>query len=121
MIPAEGPVAALRVATVAIATASEIVATRRASRDHLSVNVSASARDVSDDWAPTGAVLARAADAVVAAARALREASAAAFRGDADSNGDAGMNLAALDDACQLASEALPVAARSVDRAARRT
>jgi ataxia telangiectasia mutated family protein len=113
MIPAEGPVAALRVATVAIATASEIVATRRASRDHLSVNVSASARDVSDDWAPTGAVLARAADAVVAAARALREASAAAFRGDADSNGDAGMNLAALDDACQLASEALPVAARA--------
>ena len=114
MIPAEGPVAALRVATVAVATASEIVATRRASRTQPAGSVSSrSARDVADDWAPTGAVLAGAADAVVAAARALREASAAAFRGDGDSNGDAGTNLAALDDACQLASEALPVAARA--------
>jgi len=112
MIPAEGPVAALRVATVAIATASEIVATRRASPSRAG-GVAASARDVADDWSPTGAVLARAADAVVAAARALREASAAAFRGDGDSTGDAGANLAALDDACQLASEALPAAARA--------
>ena len=56
--------------------------------------------------------MACAADAVVAAARALRRP-AAAFRGDGDSTGDAGTNLAALDDACQLASEALPAAARA--------
>ncbi len=110
MMPAEGPVAALRVATVAIATAAEIIATRRALRD--TAGASSSSRDISDAWSPTGAVLTCAAEAIVAAGQPMREASAAVFRGDGDSNGDAGANLAALDDACQLASAALPAAAR---------
>ena len=110
MMPAEGPVAALRVATVAIATAAEIIATRRALRD--TAGASSSSRDISDAWSPTGAVLTCAAEAIVAAGQSMREASAAVFSGDGDSNGDAGANLAALDDACQLASAALPAAAR---------
>ena len=110
MMPAEGPVAALRVATVAIATAAEIIASRRALLN--TAGASSSARDISDAWSPTGTVLACASDVIVAAGQALREASAAVFRGDGNSSSDAGANLAALDDACQLASAALPAASR---------
>ena len=103
LAPRAGPVSALRLATTATAAAAA-AATR----------VASGARSAAgpDPWGRDGAVVVSTAEAIVAAAASLREASAAMFRGDVPGStpGDAASNLAALDDVAQLAAT-LPGAA----------
>ena len=103
LAPRAGPVSALRLATTATAAAA---AAANAGR------VGARSAAGPDPWGRDGAVVVSTAEAIVAAAASLREASAAMFRGDVPGStpGDAASNLAALDDVAQLAAT-LPGAA----------
>ena len=103
LAPRAGPVSALRLATTATTAAA---AAANAGR------VGARSAAGPDPWGRDGAVVVSTAEAIVAAAASLREASATMFRGDVPGStpGDAASNLAALDDVAQLAAT-LPGAA----------